>query len=153
GPFGKSLGYGVKGGGGKVWFIEDGEDGLPLLRLEFRFKRVKPVEVVEAPAMRPRPRKQPTQPERVLLLRERGAPRQRREAERNVFALFFGNRADGGVDHQFRRPVRRAVAANDLLDQPPVASRDRRGDEEAHDLSLQFGHEDAAVGQSLQSLR
>src|SRR5262245_24504697 len=121
GSFGKSLGYRVKGDWGKVWLIEDRKDGLPPVRLEFRFKRVQPVEIGEAPAVRPRPRKQPTQPEGVLLLRERGAPRQRREAERHVFAIFFGNSADGGVDHQFRRPIRRAVAANDLLDQPPVA--------------------------------
>ena len=55
GSSGEGLGYGVKGGGRKVWLIEDGEDGLPLLRLEFRFKRVQPVKVVEALAVGPRP--------------------------------------------------------------------------------------------------
>src|SRR5262249_48654733 len=55
GPFGKSLGYRVKGGGRKVGRIEDREDRLPSLRLEFRFKRIQTVKVVEPFAMRPHP--------------------------------------------------------------------------------------------------
>src|SRR5215475_13455380 len=99
GSFGKSLGYRVKGGGGKVGRIEDREDGIPSLRLEFRFKRIQAVKVVEPFAMRPHPRKRPSQPERILILRNRGAPRQGREAERYVITFLIGHRADGGVNH------------------------------------------------------
>src|SRR5215813_10133270 len=120
GSSGKSLGYRVKGSGGKVGRVEDREDGIPTLRLEFRFKRIQPVKVIEPFAMRPHPRKQASQPERIILLRNCGAARQGREAERYVITFLIGHRADGGVNHQFRRPVRRPAAANYLFDQPTV---------------------------------
>src|SRR5262249_25987970 len=92
-------------------------------------------------------------PEGILILRNRSAPRQGREAERYVITFLIGHGADGGVNHQLRCSIWRPAAANDLFNQPTVASRDRRGDEEAYDLPLPFGHEDAAIDQSLQGLR
>src|SRR5215475_57202 len=74
GSFSKSLGYRVKGDWGKARRIENREDGFPPLRLKFSFKRVQPIKVVEAPAVRLRPGKQPAQPERIFLSRDRGAP-------------------------------------------------------------------------------
>ena len=132
-------------------FGSDGVDGLPLVGIKLGLEGFEPLEIVEATAVGSGPAEQQAQPQGIsygggLVTGERD------QAEGNILTFFCGEAGHGFMEEEFVCAVGCAWLADDLLDEPALASGHRRCDKISAGGTIAQGDEDAAIADTAEGV-